>query len=104
MVPAKDDTDGRLPKMSMQKMFTIIMDELVGTRRELKEDMAEMKKELKSDILLLQSDVKSLRTDVKTLRTDFGTLRIVVHQNQLTFMKNHDDLEQWVTVLATKVA
>lgn len=96
-----DDTDGRLPKMSMEKMFHLIMGELVGTRQELKEDMADMKRELKNEMAHMKRD---LTADIRKVDTKVDALSLKVDTNFLMFMHNHDALEQRVTVLEAKVA
>ncbi len=101
MVQTDDDTDGRLPKMSMEKMFHLIMDELVGTRKELKEDIANLDAKLSKRIDVLD---RRLSTGIESVDAKVTNLSMKVDRNFLTFMNNHDDLEQRVTVLEERAA
>ncbi len=82
------------------KMFHLVMQELVDVRNELRQEfrdgMANMKAELKADIANVDG---KLSKRIDALSSDFHTLRLEVHQNQITFMKNHESLDNRVTVL-----
>ena len=74
-------------------MLKILMDEMVCIRNELKEEMAEMRKELKADIDRVDG---KLTTAVKELKSDIRNLSYRVDQNHVSFMKNFDDVDQKV--------
>ena len=63
----------------------MLIQEIVDVRREPKEDMVEMRTELKTDIAKLDNKIIALASDV-------GVLRMEVHTNQITFIHNHADL------------
>jgi len=81
---------GQRKDISKRDVVRILMQEIADMRRELKEDIAKC---------ALKSDLDALKTGFNSLRTEFKSLRSEVHQNQLTFMHNHDALEQRVKVL-----
>lgn len=72
-------------KLTNEKMFGIIMQEISDVHRELRTDMLNLHNELKIDIRDVKNEIKGLRFEV--------------HQNQSTFMKNHENLEKRVAVL-----
>lgn len=74
------------------------MQEIVDIRRELKEDILGLDQKLYRKI----EDVdKKLEKRMDALSADFQVLRMEVHQNQATFITNHDALERRVAVLET---
>lgn len=77
-------------KRTTERMLHMIMDEIVDVRNELKEEISDVRNELGGRIDTLAQDVRSLRLEV--------------HQNHLTFMKNHDDFEKRVTTLEATCA
>ncbi len=82
------------------KMFHIVLQELVDVRNELRQEfsdgMTNMNAELKADIAKVDG---KLSKKIDALSSDFHTLRLEVHQNQTTFIKNHESFENRVTVL-----
>lgn len=72
------------------------MQEIADVRLELKGDIAGLKMELKGDIANLD---KKLSGRIDSVASQLHTLRLEVHQNQSTFIHNHDALEKRVEVL-----
>ncbi len=125
----KDDRDTRQP--SVQDMFAALMQEIATSRKESTKQIAASRKELKEQIAasrkeskkenrkfldMLMQEIADVRLELKkdiahldqkltkridTLSSDFQTLRIEVHQNQTTFMHNHNVLDTRVTTLET---
>lgn len=80
-----DDEFGELPELSNRDLLRILMQEIVDTRKELKEDIANLDTKLSHRIDAVASDLHTLRREV--------------HQNQSTFIANHTALESRVKVL-----
>ncbi len=83
-------------KLTNAKMFAIIMQEISDVHRELRTDILSLRSELKTDIFSLD---QKLSKKIDSLSTEVKGLRFEVHQNQSTFIKNHEDLEKRVAVL-----
>lgn len=84
------------PKLTIKRMLGLLMQEIADVRKELKEEMAEVKQDIRHVDQRLGERIDSLASE-------FRAFRIEVHQNQISFMSNHDHLEKRVTVLETKV-
>ncbi|HVW66737.1 MAG TPA: hypothetical protein VHA78_03305 [Candidatus Peribacteraceae bacterium] len=84
-------------RLTNEKMLHILLQEIADVRYELKTDIQNLDQRLSGRI-------DGLASDVTIIKTDLTSLRLEVHQNHLTFIKNHDDLEKRVTVLEAKCA
>jgi hypothetical protein len=87
-----DDDDDSIGEISNSKMLKILLQEVADVRLELKQDIASSHTELKQHIV-------NLDQRMKMLDSKFDVLRLEVHQNQATFIQNHDSLERRVVVL-----
>lgn len=85
-----------MPDLSNRQILSILMQEIADVRLELKSDIAGLRTELKGDIFGLRTELKG---DIAKVQSELHTLRIEVHQNQSTFIKNHDALEKRVTTV-----
>jgi len=103
-----DDASHVFDDMTVGELAKILLEDHANMEKNLSQQMNEMDARLSGDIGKLEKEVGSLRSDFGSLRSDFGSLRsefgslrMEVHQNQSTFIKNHEDLERRVTVLDT---
>lgn len=67
------------------KMFHIVMQELVDTRNELKQEF--------------KSEMNRLEKKIDAVGSDLSTLRLEVHQNHTSFIANNTDLNKRVKKL-----
>ena len=90
--------------MTLGEFAKILFEEIRDVRKELQEDMGAMELRLagRMDRLEVRSD--EIVGGMDKLETEFKSLRIEVHQNQTTFIKNHEELEKRFDVLEKKVA
>ncbi|MFH0770153.1 MAG: hypothetical protein V1926_02130 [Candidatus Peregrinibacteria bacterium] len=95
MVRRSNDDDGVID-LSNKQLLKVLLDEIADVRRELKGDIADLDQKLTKRI---DGVGHGLSKNIDALSSDFQALRIEVHMNQLTFMKNHEELEQRVVVL-----
>lgn len=95
MIHDNDDTDG-VPDLSNRKLLEVLMQEIVDVRRELKQDIADSRSESKRDIASMDQKFSG---KFDALSSSLHLLKLELHQNQSTFILNHADLEQRVTVL-----
>ncbi len=71
--------------------------------REISRVVDGAKEELREDLGGRIDNVEnSLGNRMDKLETEMGSLHMAVHQNQITFMKNHEDLDKRVEVLEGK--
>ena len=96
-----DDASHVFDDMTVGELAKILLEDHANMEKNLSQQMNEMDARLSGDIGKLEKEVGSLRSDFGSLRSEFGSLRMEVHQNQSTFIKNHEDLERRVTVLDT---
>lgn len=89
MTQQDDDESGELPELSNRELLRVLMQEIVDTRNELKQDF--------------KHDINRLERKIDTVSSDFQTLRREVHQNQSAFIVNHATLEKRVTTLEVAV-
>lgn len=92
MVQKDDDEFGELPELTNRDLLRILMQEIVDTRKELKEDIANLDTKLSHRIDSVESRLHSVSSEIHTLRRE-------VHQNQSTFIANQTALESRVKVL-----
>ena len=91
MAPVGNDDDG-LEYLSNKKMLDILLQEIADVRYELKNDIRNLD-------LKLSKRMDGLDGKIDVLSSEIATLKIEVHQNQTTFIHNHQELEKRVSVL-----
>lgn len=97
-----DNGNGGLPDLSNREMLKILLDEIADVRRELKEDIQHVDRKLGGRMDGLETEMGSLKTEMGSLRTEMSSLRMEVHQNQITFLKNHEEHGKRLAVLEGK--
>jgi len=94
-----DDASHVFDDMTVAELAKILLEDHSNMEKNLSQQMNVMDARLSGEIGKLGKEVGSLRSDFGSLRSEFGSLRMEVHQNQSTFIKNHEDLEKRVTVI-----
>lgn len=81
--------NGQLPDLTNREILKILLDEIADVRLELKRDIEALSGRMDK----LEAEMQEMK---KELNGKLDGLRMEVHQNQIMFMKGHDDLEQRV--------
>lgn len=81
--------NGVFDDMTLKDAVKLLLEEIANVRREILE-------ELGGRMDKLETEVREMK---KELNGKIDGLRMEVHQNQITFMKGHQDLEKRVEVL-----
>lgn len=104
--------------MTLGEFAKILFEEIRDVRNELQENIGAMelrlagrmdRLEVRSDEIVgridtMEKGIGALPERMDKLGTDFQSLHMAVHQNQITFMNNHKELEKRFEVLEEKAA
>lgn len=93
--------------MTNERLAKILLQEIADVRLELKGDFHLLRGDvtsLRNDVSVLKNDVSILKNGMSGLKRDFSVLRTEVHQNQISFITNHDDHEKRITRIEAKIS
>jgi len=78
--------------MTLGEAMTIVLEEIRNVGREIRGDLG-------GRIDKVGDRLGKVEGSMDKLEKEFGSLRMEVHQNQTTFIKNHEEMEKRVEVL-----